>query len=163
MSTIQGPHADAEPNSDFNNDPQTASENSVPGVTPKPNSPPPTIATPAHAVPATPTSTTTSTAATPIATMEQSGVDVTLNNATTQATNDPPNLPPPETPQDSPNLRIASLSAIFPNFDPSLLESVLDSVDGNEESAADILLDMSDPNYVSQVQPNQRGVQLVSL
>lgn len=57
-------------------------------------------------------------------------------------------------------MRLQSLSAIFPDFDSTLLESVLDSVDGDEERAADILLGMSDPNYVSQVQPSQRQGQL---
>jgi len=142
----------------------TASEMPTPAATaqaiPSSTSPPPTTATPAHAAPVSPTSPSSATAtATPIQTMPSPGIDAT---PTSTQPLEPPILPPQdsETPQDGPNPRLASLSAIFPDFDSTLLESVLDSVDGNEERAADILLGMSDPNYVSQVEPTQRQPQL---
>jgi len=46
--------------------------------------------------------------------------------------------------------RLASLLAIFPNFDPTVLGSVLDACDGDQERAVEMLLGMSDPNYVPQ-------------
>ncbi|KAI0759838.1 hypothetical protein BD413DRAFT_650540 [Trametes elegans] len=50
-------------------------------------------------------------------------------------------------PQVSP--QVASLRAMFPDFDVAVLQSVLDSVNGDQERALDILLGMSDPEYVS--------------
>lgn len=49
--------------------------------------------------------------------------------------------------------RIASLRAMFPDFDDSLLSSVLQSVNGDQDLAIDTLLGMSDPDYVSQPLP----------
>ncbi|KAG2148745.1 uncharacterized protein EDB93DRAFT_1084788 [Suillus bovinus] len=49
--------------------------------------------------------------------------------------------------------RIASLHAMFPDFDDSLLSSVLQSVNGDQDLAIDTLLGMSDPDYVSQPPP----------
>ncbi|KAG1861543.1 hypothetical protein DFJ58DRAFT_777255 [Suillus subalutaceus] len=43
--------------------------------------------------------------------------------------------------------RIASLHAMFPDFDDSLLSSVLQSVNGDQDLAIDTLLGMSDPDY----------------
>jgi hypothetical protein len=57
------------------------------------------------------------------------------------------NLNHPEDPQ------LASLQAIFPDFDGVVLQSVLESVEGNQDHAIDMLLGMSDPDYVSQEQP----------
>ncbi|KAI0823441.1 hypothetical protein BC628DRAFT_1324987 [Trametes gibbosa] len=50
----------------------------------------------------------------------------------------------------------AALRSMFPDFDVVVLQSVLDSVNGNQERAIDILLGMSDPEYVSTqtVQPH---------
>ncbi|KAL5523459.1 hypothetical protein ACEPAG_7632 [Sanghuangporus baumii] len=45
---------------------------------------------------------------------------------------------------------VESLKAMFPDFDIIVLQSVLESVDGDQERAADVLLGMSDPSYVSQ-------------
>lgn len=45
--------------------------------------------------------------------------------------------------------QVAGLKAMFPDFDGAVLQSVLDSVDGNEDQAIDVLLGMSDPDYVS--------------
>ncbi|KAG6873535.1 hypothetical protein C0995_014405 [Termitomyces sp. Mi166 len=43
--------------------------------------------------------------------------------------------------------RIASLHALFPDYDDLILYSVLDSVDGDQDRAIDALLGMSDPEY----------------
>lgn len=48
---------------------------------------------------------------------------------------------------------IASLHAMFPDFDHSLLSSVLQSVNGDQDLAIDTLLGMSDPDYVAQPLP----------
>ncbi|CDO69153.1 hypothetical protein BN946_scf185042.g55 [Trametes cinnabarina] len=45
--------------------------------------------------------------------------------------------------------QVASLRAMFPDFDVVILQSVLDSVNGDQERAVDVLLGMSDPEYVS--------------
>ncbi|KAJ6498828.1 hypothetical protein C8R45DRAFT_805339, partial [Mycena sanguinolenta] len=47
------------------------------------------------------------------------------------------------------------LRAMFPDFDDSLLQSVLDSVQGNTDRAIDALLGMSDPNYQGEPVPQQ--------
>ncbi|KAG1863785.1 hypothetical protein F4604DRAFT_1586677 [Suillus subluteus] len=71
--------------------------------------------------------------------------------AITQA-KDTPNLP--QRPLDvDVDPRIASLHAMFPDFDDSLLSSVLQSVNGDQDLAIDTLLGMSDPDYVSQPLP----------
>jgi len=44
--------------------------------------------------------------------------------------------------------RVAALLGMFPDFDISLLQSVLESVAGNQDQAVDVLLGMSDPSYV---------------
>ncbi|KAJ7212924.1 hypothetical protein GGX14DRAFT_445647 [Mycena pura] len=62
--------------------------------------------------------------------------------------------------------RLGVLRAMFPDFDDSLLQSVLDSVNGNTDHAIDALLGMSDPDYMSeqtavpQVQTSQTQEQL---
>ncbi|KAH9858926.1 hypothetical protein C2E23DRAFT_864710 [Lenzites betulinus] len=43
----------------------------------------------------------------------------------------------------------AALRSMFPDFDVAVLQSVLDSVNGDQERAIDLLLGMSDPDYVS--------------
>jgi len=58
----------------------------------------------------------------------------------------------PEEQQDSP--QVAALKAMFPDFDSAVLQSVLDTVEGNEDQAIDLLLGMSDPDYVSPTQPD---------
>ncbi|OBZ70922.1 hypothetical protein A0H81_09333 [Grifola frondosa] len=57
---------------------------------------------------------------------------------------------------------VASLRAMFPDFDSALLQSVLDSVHGDQDRAIDALLGMSDPNYVSTqaVPPAQASLDL---
>lgn len=50
--------------------------------------------------------------------------------------------------------RIAPLQAIFPDFDPTVLSSVLDACNGDQERAIEMLLGMSDPNYVAQEMPH---------
>lgn len=151
MTTTEEDHPGVEPT----NEPETTPPAVTAQAIPKSTSPPPATAMPAHATSASPTSTTGPAAtATPIQAISPSpGADAAP--ARTQPVEVP--IPPPqEAFQDMPNPRLASLSAIFPDFDSGLLESVLDSVDGNEERAADILLGMSDPNYISQVEPTER-------
>ncbi|KAJ3968777.1 hypothetical protein EV361DRAFT_391817 [Lentinula raphanica] len=46
--------------------------------------------------------------------------------------------------------KLSTLQGMFPDFDESLLQSVLDSVGGNSDRAIDILLGMSDPEYHSE-------------
>ncbi|TFY76361.1 hypothetical protein EWM64_g7655 [Hericium alpestre] len=48
--------------------------------------------------------------------------------------------------------QIASLHAIFPDFDAALLISVLESVGGSQDRAVDILLGMTDPDHVPTAQ-----------
>ncbi|KAI0743999.1 hypothetical protein C8Q80DRAFT_1184470 [Daedaleopsis nitida] len=45
--------------------------------------------------------------------------------------------------------QVEALRAMFPDFDVAVLQSVLESVDNDQERALDILLGMSDPDYVS--------------
>ena len=52
----------------------------------------------------------------------------------------------PESPADP---KVAALLAMFPDFDISLLQSVLESVAGDQDRAVDVLLGMSDPSYTS--------------
>lgn len=54
--------------------------------------------------------------------------------------------PAEETPLDP---KVAALLAMFPDFDTSLLQSVLGSVAGDQDRAVDVLLGMSDPSYTS--------------
>lgn len=49
--------------------------------------------------------------------------------------------------------QLASLRALFPDFDDAVLQYVLESVRGDQDRAIDTLLGMNDPNYVSTEQP----------
>lgn len=51
--------------------------------------------------------------------------------------------------------RVAALRALFPDFDDALLQSVLESVGGNQDRAIDVLLGMNDPEYKSEAQSTQ--------
>ncbi|KAF9452762.1 hypothetical protein P691DRAFT_772036 [Macrolepiota fuliginosa MF-IS2] len=51
------------------------------------------------------------------------------------------------------NPQIAALKAIFPDYDDVILQSVLDSVDGDQDRAIDLLLGMSDPDFRSEAPP----------
>ncbi|OSD07015.1 hypothetical protein PYCCODRAFT_1474392 [Trametes coccinea BRFM310] len=51
--------------------------------------------------------------------------------------------------------QVAALRAMFPDFDVAILQSVLESVNGDQERAVDVLLGMSDPEYVSTQNANQ--------
>ncbi|KZV73482.1 hypothetical protein PENSPDRAFT_682774 [Peniophora sp. CONT] len=51
------------------------------------------------------------------------------------------------------NTQLASLHAIFPDFDAETLQSVLESVGGDQDRAVDTLLGMSDPEHVSTAGP----------
>ncbi|TCD67863.1 hypothetical protein EIP91_011860 [Steccherinum ochraceum] len=70
----------------------------------------------------------------------------------------PPSAPTEEhAPAEQPNAEdppeVATLKAMFPDFDSGVLLSVLQSVDHNQDRAIDGLLGMSDPSYVSTQQP----------
>ncbi|KAG6920147.1 hypothetical protein DXG01_004913 [Tephrocybe rancida] len=102
---------------------------------------PPAVTTP----PATTTTTSPPPAVTPPATTTTDTAPTTTTTTTT--------LPPPATetetetrPKDP---RIASLHAMFPDYDELILYSVLDSVGGDEALAVDALLAMSDPDYIA--------------
>jgi len=61
----------------------------------------------------------------------------------TPASNEPTYAEEPLDPQ------VVALQAMFPDFDALVLQSVLDSVGGDQDKAIDILLGMSDPSYTS--------------
>ncbi|KAI1795526.1 hypothetical protein LXA43DRAFT_970457 [Ganoderma leucocontextum] len=54
--------------------------------------------------------------------------------------------------------QVEALRAMFPDFDVLVLQSVLESVNNDQERALDVLLGMSDPEYVS-TQPVQQAEQ----
>ncbi|KAF9793216.1 hypothetical protein BJ322DRAFT_1103637 [Thelephora terrestris] len=60
----------------------------------------------------------------------------------------------------STNPQVAALQAIFSDFDPIVLQSVLDSVNGNQDRAIDKLLGMSDPEYNEQHSANADQTEL---
>ncbi|KAF5351747.1 hypothetical protein D9756_007631 [Leucocoprinus leucothites] len=49
--------------------------------------------------------------------------------------------------------QVAALKAIFPDYDEAILQSVLESVNGSQDRAIDLLLGMSDPNFKSDTPP----------
>ncbi|KIJ07963.1 hypothetical protein PAXINDRAFT_18872 [Paxillus involutus ATCC 200175] len=53
----------------------------------------------------------------------------------------------------APDPRIASLKAMFPDFDDAVILSVLESTDNDQDRALDALLVMNDPSYVPPVPP----------
>jgi CUE domain len=57
----------------------------------------------------------------------------------------------PELPADP---KVTALLAMFPDFDTSLLQSVLESVAGDQDRAVDVLLGMSDPSYTPSERPD---------
>ncbi|KAJ7162063.1 hypothetical protein C8R46DRAFT_342835 [Mycena filopes] len=72
----------------------------------------------------------------------------------TEPTAIPAEAPAPAPPREREmvaDARLGVLRAMFPDFDDSLLQSVLDSVNGNTDRAIDALLGMSDPDYTSDV------------
>jgi len=58
------------------------------------------------------------------------------------------------------NPQVTALQAIFPDFDPIVLQSVLDSVNGDQDRAIDKLLGMSDPEYKEQHSTNANQTEL---
>ncbi|GLB37813.1 putative CUE domain containing protein [Lyophyllum shimeji] len=72
-----------------------------------------------------------------------------------------PSPPPTQTPpqalvqvEERPaDPRIAALRAMFPDYDDLILQSVLASVNGNQDRAIDTLLGMSDPEYKGEPTP----------
>lgn len=69
---------------------------------------------------------------------------------TQQRSSASPPLAAPEQPavDEFADPKIASLHAIFPDFDAAILYSVVDSVGGDQDRAVDALLSMSDPDHV---------------
>ncbi|KAH9929581.1 uncharacterized protein BXZ73DRAFT_47886 [Epithele typhae] len=51
--------------------------------------------------------------------------------------------------EDAVSPQVQELRAMFPDFDVAVLQSVLESVNNDQERALDVLLGMSDPDYVS--------------
>ncbi|KZT29152.1 hypothetical protein NEOLEDRAFT_1175458 [Neolentinus lepideus HHB14362 ss-1] len=70
---------------------------------------------------------------------------------------DGPPLPPrtsePDIHEEAVDPRVASLQPMFPDFEPIILQSVLESVGWDQGRAVDALLGMNDPDYVPQHQP----------
>jgi len=60
------------------------------------------------------------------------------------------NVVSPTEQEPEPDPRIVPLLTIFPTFDHAILADVLDSCNGNEEKAVDILLGMTDPDHIPQ-------------
>ena len=60
------------------------------------------------------------------------------------------NVVSPAEQEPEPDPRIVPLLTIFPTFDHAILADVLDSCNGNEEKAVDILLGMTDPDHIPQ-------------
>ncbi|KAJ4483949.1 hypothetical protein J3R30DRAFT_3679101 [Lentinula aciculospora] len=54
--------------------------------------------------------------------------------------------------------KLSTLQGMFPDFDESLLQSVLESVGGNSDRAIDVLLGMSDPEYYSESRTTEEPV-----
>ncbi|KAI0081978.1 hypothetical protein K474DRAFT_1694672 [Panus rudis PR-1116 ss-1] len=80
------------------------------------------------------------------------GLNPTADASATAAT-----TPENEAEQLSPE--VAALKAMFPEFDAIILQSVLESVNNNQERAIDVLLGMSDPSYVSAHHPEAPSAQ----
>ncbi|KAK7005950.1 CUE domain-containing protein [Favolaschia claudopus] len=99
--------------------PATAADSAPPAATA--GSPPPVTSSSPAPAPAAETTTTTESAPAPAA--------------------------PPRERELVADPRLNTLRAMFPDFDDSLLQSVLDSVQGNTDRAIDALLGMSDPDY----------------
>lgn len=59
-----------------------------------------------------------------------------------------PAAPAHEEANEPVNPAVAQLKSMFPDFDDIVLQSVLDSVNGDQDAAVDLLLGMSDPSYV---------------
>ncbi|KAF8520447.1 hypothetical protein BU17DRAFT_65455 [Hysterangium stoloniferum] len=59
-----------------------------------------------------------------------------------------------------PDPKVATLLGMFPDFDISLLQSVLESVGGDQDQAVDVLLGMSDPSYVPPVRADLTQTEL---
>ncbi|KAL9711537.1 hypothetical protein Ac2012v2_004608 [Leucoagaricus gongylophorus] len=65
------------------------------------------------------------------------------------------------TPQNEPrDPQVASLRSIFPDYDEAILQSVLESVDGDQDRAIDLLLGMNDPDFRSEAMPPTQQPQM---
>ncbi|KAF7305902.1 CUE domain-containing protein [Mycena chlorophos] len=109
---------------------------------------------------ADPSNTKTATTTTPPAAEADTTATMTETTTTTapapasEAAVPPPTLPSQQQQEAAPrqrelvaDARLGVLRAMFPDFDDSLLQSVLESTDGNTDLAIDALLGMSDPDY----------------
>lgn len=78
---------------------------------------------------------------------------MTIAHVEDELPDEQPELQPQQGEQQHPaepvNPALAPLKAMFPDFDDAVMQSVLDSVNGNQDAAVDVLLGMSDPDYVS--------------
>ncbi|EAU91064.2 hypothetical protein CC1G_03232 [Coprinopsis cinerea okayama7 len=76
----------------------------------------------------------------------------------------PTSQPSPDTTENvTTDPAIAELKAMFPDYDDIILQSVLESANGNQAAAIEILLGMSDPNYKSEAPPPQAAMSQTEL
>ncbi|KAF5369828.1 hypothetical protein D9758_001255 [Tetrapyrgos nigripes] len=74
----------------------------------------------------------------------------------TPQTTRPESTPQTTQERDAPiDPRVSALRAMFPDFDDAVLLSVLESVGGNQDRAIDVLLGMNDPDYHSELPPQE--------
>ncbi|KAJ8521827.1 hypothetical protein ONZ45_g1530 [Pleurotus djamor] len=66
-----------------------------------------------------------------------------------------PQRPQPQIEETHADPRVAALQAMFPTFDDLVLQSVLESVNWDQDRAIDMLLGMSDPEYKPETRPSQ--------
>ncbi|KAL0578442.1 hypothetical protein V5O48_003542 [Marasmius crinis-equi] len=128
------PPADAQEHQEPRNTAIASAEPSSPSL----SSPPPMATAIANSPPATAT-------ASPPATTFTTTSPQDLHQSAPQESVDVPPADP----------RLATLKAMFPDFDDVLLLSVLESVGGNQDQAIDSLLGMSDPEYRSDARPQE--------
>lgn len=81
----------------------------------------------------------------------------TIENPSFPSVNVDTNTPPipgenPEVTTEDP--KVAALQAMFPDFDATILHTVLESVSEDQDRAVDVLLGMSDPSYQPTAQPD---------
>ncbi|KAF8647081.1 hypothetical protein AX16_006915 [Volvariella volvacea WC 439] len=75
----------------------------------------------------------------------------------------PPSQGSPQPSDAAVDPRVAELCSMFPDFDEAILQSVLESVNWNQDRAVDTLLGMSDPNYKSENRQEERPLSQTEL
>lgn len=65
----------------------------------------------------------------------------------------------PPIPSENPEIatedpKVAALQAMFPDFDATVLHTILESVSEDQDRAIDVLLGMSDPSYQPTARPD---------